>query len=171
MTRHATILRVVRFAILLGAVVMAALFFRSWDRRTIPEQDQSMDPTYPGGSRVMVEKLAPGAPLPRGTDVVYTMERDGKTYERFGRVQAVPGDEVGSLDGHLTVNGAPIGPISIPGEAIGKESLLGGAVARVPDGAVLILAINPLETRYPDSRELGFIPRAHVVDVIGTPTR
>jgi signal peptidase I len=157
MIRHATVLRVVRFALLLGAVVVAALFFRTWDRRTIPATDQSMDPTYPGGTRVMTRALAPEAPLDRGTDVVYRWRKDGTTYERFGRVQAIPGDEVGAKDGRLTVNGEPVGPIPIPGEPKG----------RVPEGTVFILAINPAETRYPDSRTIGFIPRADVLRVIG----
>jgi Signal peptidase, peptidase S26 len=161
MIPHATVLRAVRFAILLGAVVVAAMFFRTWDRRTIPRTDQSMDPTYPGGTRVMTRELAPGAPLDRGTDVVYRWEKAGTTYERFGRVQAIPGDDVGAKDGRLTVNGEPIGPIPVPGEPMG----------RVPEGTVLILAINPAETRYPDSRKLGFIPRAHVERVIGDPGR
>jgi hypothetical protein len=156
MIRHATVLRVVRFAILAGVVVAAAMFLRAWDRRTIPASDQSMDPTYPGGTRVMTKPLAPGAPLDRGTDVVYRMEKDGVFYERFGRVRALPGDEVGAKDGMLTVNGDPIGPIQVPGEPMG----------RVPEGSVVILAINPLETRYPDSRKLGFIRREDVLRVI-----
>jgi len=157
MIRQATVLRIVRFAILLGVVLVAAAFFRNWGSpRKIPAQDQSMDPTYPGGTRVVVENLAPEAPLPRGTDVVYAMEKDGVTYERFGRVQAIPGDEVGAKDGFLTVNGEPISPVPLPGEPMG----------RVPEGTVLILAINPLETRYPDSRKLGFISRDQVQGVI-----
>lgn len=156
MIAHRKILRIVRFAILLGAVLVAASFFRNWDRRTIPAADQSMHPTYPGGMRVMTEPLAPEAPLDRGTDVVYIMRRDGTSYERFGRVQALPGDDVGASDGLLTVNGTPVGPIPIPGEAMG----------RVPEGTVLILAINPLERIYPDSRKLSFIPRGDVVRLI-----
>jgi signal peptidase I len=156
MIRQATALRVIRFAILLAAVVIVALEVRGCARHTIPAQDQSMDPTYPGGTRVIVDHLAPGAPLDRGTDVLYTMEQGGTTYERFGRVQAIAGDEVGSADGKLTVNGKPVGPIPIPGEAKG----------RVPEGTVFILAINPAETRYPDSRTLGFIRRDKVLGVI-----
>ncbi len=156
MIRTATIARIVRFAILLAAVLTAAMFFRAWGRHAIPEGDHSMEPAYPAGSRVMTEKLAPGAPLDRGTDVVYRMEKDGTTYERFGRVRAIPGDEIGAKDGVLTVNGEPIGPIAIPGEPMG----------RVPEGTVLILAINPLERRYPDSRTLGWIRREDVLRVI-----
>lgn len=156
MTRPETVLRVTRFAILLGAVVVAAVFFRSCERFRIPAQDQSMDPTYPGGATVFAEKLSEDDALDRGADVVYTMEHDGTTYARYGRVRALPGDEVGERDGRLTVNGEPVGPAAIPGKAMG----------RVPEGTVLILAINPMEKRYEDSRALGFIPRLRVVAVI-----
>ncbi len=156
MIRPALVLRATRFLILLGAVVAAAVFFRSCEKFTIPVQDQSMDPTYPGGTTVLVEDLAEDAPLVRGADVVYTMEHGGTTYARYGRVQALPGDDVGAREGRLTVNGAPVGPAPIPGKEMG----------RVPVGTVLILAINPAETRYMDSRALGFIPRARVRKLI-----
>ncbi len=153
MIRPAVVQRATRVLVLLGVAVAAAMFFRSHEKLRIPQADQSMDPTYPGGATVFVEDLAPDAPLTRGEDVVYAIERDGTTYARFGRVQGLPGDEVGAKDGRLTVNGEPVGPASIPGEAMG----------RVREGTVLILAINPAETRYQDSRTLGFIPRGNVV--------
>ncbi|HEX5136781.1 MAG TPA: signal peptidase I [Planctomycetota bacterium] len=156
MMRPRVIQRVVRFGILLGVVLAAAMFLRTWSRSRIPEADHSMEPTYPAGTRVLTKPLAPEAPLDRGTDVVYRMEKDGTTYERFGRVRALPGDEVGARDGMLTVNGEPIGPIAIPGEAMGT----------VPEGRVLILAINPLEETYPDSRKIGFIRREDVLFLI-----
>ncbi len=153
MIRPAVVQRATRALILLGVVVAAAMFLRSHEKLKIPAADQSMDPTYPGGTTVFVEDLAPDAPLARGQDVVYTVEHDGTTYARFGRVRGLPGDEVGAKDGRLTVNGEPLGPASIPGEPMG----------RVREGTVLILAINPAESRYPDSRVLGFIPRGNVV--------
>lgn len=161
MIRPAVALRATRFLILLGAVVLAAMFFRGCEKLTIPAQDQSMDPTYPGGTTVFVENLSGKDPLARGADVVYTVEHDGTTYARFGRVQGLPGDEVGARDGRLTVNGEPVGPMPIPGKAMG----------RVPEGTVLILAINPTETRYKDSRELGFIPRSRVVGAVRAANR
>ncbi len=161
MIRPAVVLRVMRFVIMLGVVVLAVLFIRGCDRLRIPAQDQSMDPTYPGGTTVFVENLSEKDPLARGADVVYTVEHDGTTYARFGRVQGLPGDDVGERDGRLTVNGAPVGPMPIPGKAMGT----------VPEGAVLILAINPAETRYKDSRELGFIPRSRVIAAVRAANR
>lgn len=158
MIRPKVLQRVVRFAILLGVVLTVAMFVRTWSRSRIPDADHSMDPTYPAGSRVVTKPLAPGAPLDRGTDVVYRWEKDGTAYERFGRVQAVAGDDVGEKDGILTVNGEPIGPIAMPGPS--------EATGTVPEGNVLILAINPLERTYPDSRKIGFIPREDVLSVI-----
>jgi len=149
-------LRPARFLILLGVVLVVAFFVRNYERIEIPAADQSMDPTYPGGSTVLVEKIDADAPLARGTDVVYTWEADGKTYARFGRVRALPGDVVGAREGLLTVNGEPVGPLPIPGEPMGE----------VPEGHVLILAVNPAETRYKDSRELDFIPRERIVGIL-----
>lgn len=152
------IYRVLRVALLAAIVVSAALLWNQTGgaRFTIPRADGSLYPRFPGGSTVVVEELEPDAPLERDWDVVYAMKKDGTDYARFGRVRGLPGDEIGALDGKLTVNGELIGPIPIPGKAMGT----------VPPGQVLILAINPAETRYPDSRELGFIPRDRVRAVI-----
>jgi signal peptidase I len=156
MIRTQRVLRIARLVLLLGVAITLAAFWRSCHRVRIPDADQSMYPTYPGGSVLIVEDLEPDAPLERGTDVMYAVEIDGKGYERFGRVRGLPGDIVGVKDGRLTVNGDPVG--AIPGEPMGE----------VPEGTVLILAINPLEIRYPDSRKLSFIPRERVVAVIRT---
>ena len=95
--------------------------------------------------------------LERGTDVVYAMEYEGAMRARFGRVRALPGDEVGfDSEGRITVNGEAVGPIAVRGT-------VGG---RVPEGKVFILVVNPQETTYPDSRELGFIDREDVRAVI-----
>lgn len=152
------ILRILRVLLLTAIVVSAALL---WNRTggakfTIPQADESLFPRFPGGSTVVVEELKPDAPLERDWDVVYAMEKDGTDYARFGRIRGLPGDEIGERDGKLTVNGEPVGPIPIPGQAMGT----------VPPGKVLILAINPAETRYPDSRELGFIARERLKAVI-----
>ncbi|MHC4550367.1 MAG: S26 family signal peptidase [Planctomycetota bacterium] len=154
--RQKTVLRVARLALLLGIVLAVAFFVRGNPRLTIPEHDQSMDPRFPGGSTVVVEELEADAPVPRGADVVYAMEKDGVTYARFGRVQGLAGDVIGARDGRLTVNGERVGPLSIPGAALGE----------VPPGKVFILALNPLEKTYPDSRVLGFIPREDLRAII-----
>jgi hypothetical protein len=153
--------RAVRFLILLAVVLMAGYVFRNYERNRIPDADQSLSPLYPGGSRVLCELLDPEEPLERGMDVVYAMEADDPAtgararFARFGRVRALPGDEIGAdRDGMLTVNGERIGPINMRGKPMG----------RVPPDRVFILAINPQETDtlYADSRRLGFIPRADV---------
>ena len=147
------VLRVARFALLAGVVMMLAFWKRGNPTLTIPDGDQSMDPTYPGGSTVVFEEIDPDEPLERGTDVIYVMERDGVSYARFGRVRGLPGDVIGATEkGRITVNGEPVGPVPIPGKPMGE----------VPPGTVYILAVNPTESRYPDSRQLGFIPRDRV---------
>ena len=150
--------RAVRFGIVLAVALLAAWVVRSYEIYRIPpvdggRADQSMSPLYKGGSRVVCEILDPDDPLERGMDVVYAMEWDGQQRARFGRVRALPGDVVGvDAKGLLSVNGEPIGPINIRGEPAGV----------VPDGKVYVLAINPQETLFPDSRKLGFIDRKDV---------
>jgi len=150
--KQKTVLRVVRLLVFGGALFLVWNFMRDREKLTIPADDESLAPTYPGGSTVVVQYLHEDAALERGTDVVY-LSRDGDvTRARFGRAQGLPGDVVGAEDGLLTVNGEPLRPMKLPGEPLGT----------VPPGHVLVLAINPFEGRYPDSRRLGFIPRADV---------
>jgi type IV secretory pathway protease TraF len=80
------------------------------------------------------------------------MEREGQHYARFGRVRALPGDVVAVIEGELTVNGEPLRPAIRADRAMGV----------VPNGSLLILPIHDQISNYPDSRTLGFIPRADV---------
>ena len=148
--------RPLRFALVAGVLLLLWLFVRRYDVYRIPEADQSLAPIWPAGSRVLVEVVGTDSALVRGADVVYRMERDGVDYARFGRIQAVGGDRVGSEDGFLTVGGERLRPIALRGEALGV----------VPEGHVAVFAINPAERRYPDSRTLGFVPRADVRGVL-----
>jgi len=150
--KQRTILRAARVAILLGVVLTLALFFRRHSTLTIPAADTSMEPTFPAGSKVLLDKLDEDDPIERGMDVVYSMRRGETDYARYGRVQGLPGDVVGAQGGYLTVNGVPVGPPRIPGKALG----------RIPPGEYLILAINPGEGVYHDSRKEGFIPRERI---------
>jgi len=146
-----------RIAVFVAIAVVAGMYWRTSRRFAIPEEDQSLAPSHPGGSRVLCRAIDEETALERDTDVVYAMEYEGIQRARFGRVRGLPGDEIGSdKKGRITVNGEPIGPIALRGEAMG----------RVPDGKLLILAVNPQETTYPDSRSLGFIDRADVRAVI-----
>jgi hypothetical protein len=81
------------------------------------------------------------------------MEWEGQLTARYGRIRALPGDRIAAdAAGMLMVNGEKIGPINIRGKPMGL----------VPAGTVFILAVNPQETLYPDSRKLGFIRRKDV---------
>ena len=148
--------RPLRLALIAGLLLLLWLFARRYDLYRIPEADHSLAPLWPAGSRVLVETLDDEAPLERGVDVLYRVAHDGVDYARFGRVQALPGDVIGSVDGALTVDGERLQPIALRGEALGP----------VPPGHVAIFAVNPAERRYPDSRTLGFIPRADVRAVL-----
>jgi len=144
--------------LMFGALaVIGGLFLRRCEQFSIPAQDQSLAPTHPGGSRIVCRSIDADDDLERGTDVVYAMEYEGQKRARFGRVRALPGDEVGVDDeGRITVNGETVGPIAVRGKVQG----------RVPEGKVFILVVNPQETNYPDSRQLGFIAREDVRAVI-----
>lgn len=145
--------RPVRFLLLAVLAVVVGLFLRSRPQRfAMAPDDRSLMPAYPAGADLLVRELEADVPLRRGVDVIYAV--DGKAH--FGRIRALGGDIVGAQGGHLTVNGETLHPAPIPGVALG----------RVPEDHVCILAINPFETSYPDSRRLGFIPRGDVVAVI-----
>jgi len=148
-----SLVRVLRYALLGGSIVAVALFLRRTPRYRIPDADQSLAPRFPGGTVVVGEPLDEDDPVPRGSDVVYEEKRDGVAYARFGRVFAIPGDRVDATGGEIRVNGVATG-------------LRGAITGEVPEGAVLVLAPNPGETRYPDSRAEGFVARARLRAII-----
>ncbi len=157
--------RLIRFVIYGGLLVFVAASLLPYSFYTIPEQDRSLLPAYPGGTRLLVRKVDEGQVLERGRDVVYAMERDGVVYARFGRLFGLPGDTIDARDGLLFVNGE-------------STSLRGAAAGEVPPGTVYILAPNPfwdgarggrpdkIESLYVDSRKLGFIRRNEVRAII-----
>ena len=145
--------RIARFCMLLGIVIVGGRFLQGCERHHIPSIDQSLSPSFPGGSSLYCRTIEADDEIERGTDVVYAMEWEGQLRARFGRVRGLPGDRIEvDEEGKLTVNGERIGPIAIRGEAAGV----------VPPGTLYILAVNPQETNYPDSRKLGFIPRGDI---------
>ena len=148
-----TIRRWVRLAVLSGCVLMVALFLREHESYTIPDEDQSLAPDYPGGSRLHVQAIDGDESLEIGLEVVYEQEKDGTAYARFGQIAGLPGDVIESREGVLHVNGE-------------ATLLRGEAPGQVPAKMVYILVANPFEKRYPDSRELGFIAREAVRAII-----
>jgi len=154
--RRRAILRIARFLLLLSIALAAAYAIRTFGMEMIPDVDPSLDPTYPPGSRLVYRRVDADEKIERGTDVLYAMEKDGVAYARFGRLQGLPGDEIGAEGGFLTVNGELVGPFRIPGRPMG----------RVPAGKVFVLALRPSRSNYPDSRQLGFIDREDVQGVI-----
>ena len=145
-------LRWFRRALIAVALLLVYLAFSPRQVYTVPEQDASMDPIYPPGTDLLVERLSPDDPLEQDMDVVYAVELDGVEYARFGRVRGLAGDQVSVQEGLLAVNG-------VPTVLRGQQSKALGAV---PGGHVLVLNINPLEERYGDSRSFGFIERSRI---------
>jgi signal peptidase I len=150
------VLRVTRFALFGAALVMVALFLRKRETITIPANDYSLWPTYGPGSTLVLERIDEDHALSRDVDVVYLTHPDGGERAHFGRVRGLPGDVIGARDGYLTRNDEPIGPIRIPGESLGE----------VPDGMVCVLAVNARTEVAPDSRRIGFLPRADIKAII-----
>jgi hypothetical protein len=150
--------RLLRVALLLAIAFPLASALRSTERYAIPPRDHSLYPHHPGGAIVLADPLDPHDPVPRGADVVYAQRHDGVAYARFGRVYGLPGDRVEAVGGVLHVNGAST---HLPGATMGE----------VPAGFVLVLAPNPTESDYPDSRRLGFVPRADLRALIRSSIR
>jgi signal peptidase I len=143
----------------------------------------SMIPTVWEGDRVVVNKLAYDLRLPfsdistarfagpaRGDVVVLRSPEDGSTLLK--RVVAVPGDEVGVLNGHLTINGrlAPVTdgtPEAVEQlDAVVHQVRLthGGGVdfgpLRVGADRYLVLGDNRGESH--DGRMFGFVERSAI---------
>ena len=157
--------RLIRIVIFGALLLFVAANVLPYSFYTIPEQDHSLLPSYPGGTRLLVREVDEEQALERGLDVVYAMEREGVVYARFGRLFGLPGDTIDARDGLLHVNGE-------------STSLRGPPAGEVPPGTVYILAPNPfwdgaregkpdkIESLYIDSRTLGFIQRDAVRAII-----
>jgi len=147
--------RIIRFALVAGLLLAVWWTFRSYETYKIPDGDSSLQSKYMPGMTVVARSVDDDDEITRGMDVVYAMEKDGVRYARFGRVRALAGDVVDVEDGKLTVNGEALVP-PMPGQRLGT----------VPPGKLVILAVEPVKNRYPDSRALGFIPRSDVQGII-----
>ncbi|MCZ6574183.1 MAG: S26 family signal peptidase [Planctomycetota bacterium] len=148
--KNKAFLRWFRRGLIVLALGLAYLAQRPYTLLTVPEQDASMDPIYPPGALLLVERLSPDDPLERDMDIVYAIVRDDVEYARYGRIGGLEGDVVAVHEGQLTINGEPT--------SLSAEVALGA----VPSGTVLVLNVNPQETLYVDSRSLGFIERSRI---------
>jgi signal peptidase I len=143
------LVRPIRFVIFAGVAVTVALFLRGRPE-AFPIGDDSMVPLYYPKDRLAIRVIDPDDELQRGDDVLFAIDK----HAYFGRVRALPGDTVGARDGMLTVNDAPVGPVPVPGDALGP----------VPAGHVCVLCLNPAVGN--DSRRFGFLRREQVRGII-----
>jgi signal peptidase I len=143
------LLRPVRFVIFAAVAITVALFMRGRPE-AFPIGDESMVPLYYPGDKLAIRVIDTDDELKVGDDVLFAVG----AHAYFGRVRALPGDTVGARGGVLTVNDEPVGPVAVPGDALGP----------VPAGSVCVLSPNPAVTK--DSRTFGFLPREQVRGII-----
>lgn len=164
-------LRAEWFPILAIVVLMTVARSSIADHYYVPSG--SMEYSLLPGDRVVVDKTAYGLRIPltkvdvlgssrpeRGDIAVFDSPRDGTRLIK--RVAAVGGDVVALRDGHLTVNGEPLGagPVERYGDTAVRLNLTSGGgpdlpVVRVPDGKVLMLGDHRGDSL--DGRYFGLI--------------
>jgi signal peptidase I len=158
---------------------MSLLVFRSSfaDHYHVPTG--SMEYTLMPGDRVVVDKTAYGLRVPfttidvaraespqRGEIAVFDSPRDGTRLIK--RIVAVGGDQVSLVNGHLWINGRPLGDGTVE-HFQDRDALLnmdaGGGpdigTITVPDGQVL--AIGDHRGNSLDGRYFGFFPETELV--------
>jgi len=139
----------------------------------------SMEYTLMPGDRVIVDKTAYGFRLPlttidlfgaetpaRGDVVVFDSPSDGTRLIK--RIVAVGGDRVSLVDGHLSINGMPLGD-DVTETFKDHEALLnlteGGGPdingLEIPDG--MVLALGDHRGNSLDGRYFGLVPETDIV--------
>ena len=163
----------------IAIIGLSMLVFRSSfaDHYHVPTG--SMEYTLMPGDRVVVDKTAYGLRVPfttidiagaetpeRGEIAVFDSPRDGKRLIK--RIVAVGGDRVALIDGHLWINGQPLGDGEVE-HFPDREARLNLDAGGGPDmGAVTVpagqvLAIGDHRGNSLDGRYFGFFPETELV--------
>lgn len=139
----------------------------------------SMEYTLMSGDRVLVDKRAYGLRIPfsnieildgdpvrRGEVVIFDSPTDGTRLIK--RIVAIAGDRVWLADGHLSINGRPLGragDTEIFDSRIAELNLVDGGgpdvfVERVPSG--MLLAVGDHRGNSRDGRMFGWVAESEV---------
>ena len=140
--------------VLLVLTVLVAIYgFRRFQIIAVPAEFDGMSPSYPaGGGKMMVDHYFTHArKLSRMDILLYRGQLAGETHQLIGRLRAMPGDELGRKGAQLTIGGQET--------AFPAAQLPNG---KIPPGYFLLLNENE-NSRLPDGRVLGLIPRDQIV--------
>lgn len=149
--------------VVFGIVLAAGGFVVGREGYTTATTGGAMEPTYPEGDRVPVERI--GADEVRHGDVVLY-----KTPGRYGgmavlqRVIGLGGDRVAFADGALTVNGVRLHEPYVKGDDFGMDTR--PYDVKVPAGRMFLLGDNrgnSNDSRYFLSESDGTVPTSAVV--------
>jgi len=133
----------------------------------------SMEPAVRAGEYFLVWN--PPGDLARGDLVVFRYEDEDGVFHVLRRLAAMPGDTIAMREGAIMVNGAAqpwrfqiIAPAARRSPLARTEDLHTWGPWVVPPDSVVLLSDTRDMLGWPDSRFLGFIPRA---DIVGKATR
>lgn len=102
-----TILVVVRIVFIVTIAVSALLFYLYTDMTVIPTSFSAMEPTIPAGSKLLVRKSPSESSLTRFA-VVFFQTNNESTSRSFGRIIALPGETISSVNNIIYINGKPL---------------------------------------------------------------
>lgn len=157
----------------------AALVLRTWCLEAFLVASGSMEPSFQGGDRIVVDKRAYRAGGPRRGDVVVFCrpEDGGRAYIK--RVVGLPGERVAVVGGEVLINGRALPRVPAPeagagayweGEGVGRYLVrLDADASRAPDvpeavvGAERVFLLGDRRGSSLDSRTFGAVPLEQVV--------
>jgi signal peptidase I len=135
--------------------------------------DGAMEPTVREGEYFVV--WTPARDLHRGDLVIFRWEDGEGSFHVLRRLAGLPGDTVAMWEGTVVVNRVAqpwrfriIAPVARRSEMARSVDLLTWGPWVVPEDSVVLLADTRDMLGWPDSRFLGFVPRA---DLLGRATR
>lgn len=159
-------LRLVLLAIALGLVWLTR-FGTRWPQ-VYYMTGPSMEPAVRAREYFLV--WMPAGELSRGDLVIFEFYDSDSTFHVLRRVAGLPGDTVSMRSGAVIVNGVPqpwpyrvINPLARHSELARAKDLYDWGPWMVPPDSLLLLSDTRDMVGWPDSRFLGFVPRARVL--------
>ena len=163
MERAALIARVVRIVVFAAVAITLLRFMTTYKTMRVQSWNDQMEPSLAPGTKLLVHSgMLTAGRYSGGEMVAYAVESDGRVSVRFGRVAAVPGDEVKLSDEpgrEVIVNGTPMAftPVLVSpleGEEAQPRPKIDTGEILVPGGTLYVVNDN-LSSTLSDSRRLG----------------